>query len=186
MNDEQIIELYFHRDEAAIIETSRKYGGYLFTIAGSILESALDCEECINDTWLHTWNSIPPKRPNVFKLFLAKITRNLSFDRYRANQAKKRGGSEVTLALEELSECIPGSSDVESSVLISSLGEDLNRFVKSLNTRDGNIFLRRYFYTESIDSIADRYHMKSRNVLNILSRTRKKLKGYLEKEGYAV
>ena len=106
MNDEQILDLYFSRDEQAVAETDRKYGGYCFTLANSILHSDQDAEETVSDTYLRAWNTIPPKRPGIFKMFLAKITRNLAFSRWRSMNAEKRGGGEMTLVLEELDDCI--------------------------------------------------------------------------------
>ena len=106
MNDEQILDLYFARDEQAVAETDRKYGGYCFTLANSILHSDQDAEETVSDTYLRAWNTIPPKRPGIFKMFLAKITRNLAFSRWRSMNAEKRGGGEMTLVLEELDDCI--------------------------------------------------------------------------------
>ena len=108
MDDNAIIELYFARDEQAITETDRKYGSYCYGIANRILSSREDCEETLSDTYYHTWNAIPPQRPDVFKLFLAKITRNLAFSRWRKLSAAKRGGGETELVLEELAGCIPG------------------------------------------------------------------------------
>lgn len=102
MEDCQIIELYWQKNADAIAETSRKYGDYCFTIADHILHSAEDSEECVNDTWLHAWNAIPPQRPNRFRMFLAKITRSLSVNRFNARRAEKRGGGEIVLVLDEL------------------------------------------------------------------------------------
>ena len=119
MNDEQILDLYFARDEQAVAETDRKYGGYCFTLANSILHSDQDAEETVSDTYLRAWNTIPPKRPGIFKMFLAKITRNLAFSRWRSMNAEKRGGGEMTLVLEELDDC---SSSVEMPKISASFG----------------------------------------------------------------
>lgn len=109
MDDKQIIELYWQRNEDAIHETSLKYGSYCYSIAHNILSNNEDSEECVNDTWLKAWNSIPPQRPVHLKMFLAKITRNLSFDKYKAGKAAKRGNGEIAVVLDELSECLPSS-----------------------------------------------------------------------------
>jgi RNA polymerase sigma-70 factor (ECF subfamily) len=184
MNDQQIVELYWQRDAAAIQETSKKYGAYCYAIANNILNSKEDSEECVNDTWLKTWNAIPPQRPALLQMFLAKITRNLSLDRFLARTAQKRGGGEMPLVLDELSECIPSSSDVASEYERKELAQYIRKFVHSLPERERNIFLRRYFYANSIADIATRYGLSENNVTVILSRTRKKLKLRLQKEGF--
>ena len=184
MEDNQIIELYWNRDENAITETGRKYGAYCRKIAVNILQNEEDSEECVNDTWLKTWNSIPPHRPENLRLFLAKITRNLSFNRYNENTAQKRGGGEITLVLDELAECLEAKSDVEQIVLGKELKECIKGFVTTLRERDRNVFVRRYFFVDTVKEIAERYGISENNVMVILSRTRKQLKNKLEKEGY--
>lgn len=184
MDDNQIIALYFSRAESAIRETEKKYGNYCLSLASHILRDREDAKECVNDTWLRAWNAIPPARPSQLRLFLAKITRNLSFDRLKERLAKKRGGGEVIAALEELQECVSGSSDVETELEFQELTDSINRFLHTLPGRECSIFLRRYFYVEPVGDIAKRYAVKESNVLVILSRTRKKLCAYLEKEGY--
>ena len=113
MEDHQIVELYWQKNADAISETSNKYGGYCFAIADHILNNTEDSEECVNDTWLHVWNAIPPQKPNVLRMFLAKITRNLSVNRFKARSAEKRGGGEILLVLDELADCLAGETDVE-------------------------------------------------------------------------
>ncbi len=182
--DSQIIELFWKRDAAAISETADKYGAYCFTIANSILHNAEDSDECLNDTWLNVWNAIPPQKPNSLKLFLAKITRNLAFDRFNAKNAEKRGGGEILVVLDELAECLADRENVEDAYESKELGEYIRRFVRTLPERDCNVFVRRYFFTEQVAEIAKRYGLSNNNVMVILSRTRKKLKTYLLKEGY--
>ena len=182
MDDSRIIDLYFSRDETAIEETSRKYGAYCYTVANNILSSHEDVEECVNDTWMRTWNSIPPQRPQVLKLFLLRITRNISLDRVKAVRAKKRGGGETELAIEELSECIPGAGDVIDELIGDELSELIRRFVHSLPDLERAVFVRRYFFLESVKAVADRYGMSEGSVMTRLSRTRKKLKTLIEKE----
>ncbi len=184
MEDSQIIELYFERKEEAIKETDSKYGSYCFAIADNILHNAEDAEECVSDTWLKAWNAIPPGRPTVLRMFLAKITRNLSFNRYHAGNAKKRGGGEIHLALEELAECIANESDTESEYMAKELEQCIRSFVRDLPEREGNVFVRRYFFTEPVAEIAKRYHMTDNHVMVVLSRVRRKLKAHLSKEGY--
>ena len=184
MEDTQIVALYWNKDESAIRETGRKYGAYCYTIAHNILHNKEDAEECVNDTWFHAWNSIPPHRPAKLSIFLAKITRNLSFNRFNARSAAKRGGGELPLVLDELAESLPSESDTESQYAAKVLGECIRDFVRTLPEREGNVFLRRYFFTESIAEIARRNGLTENNVTVILSRTRTKLKTHLIKEGF--
>lgn len=186
MEDERIIALYFERREAAIAETEQKYGSYCFTIANGILNSAEDAEECVADTWLRVWQAIPPKRPARLQLFLAKITRNLAFDRWRSLSAEKRGGSSVALILDELSECIADTADVEESVLEKELQQVFHDFLLALPQRERRLFLARYFYAQPVHAIAQEHGMKDNAVSVILSRLRKKLQKHLQKEGYAI
>lgn len=186
MEDEAIIKLYFARDERAVQETDRKYGRYCFALADAILHNDQDSEETVSDTYLKTWNAIPPKKPEVLKLFLAKITRNLAFTRWRAYSAQKRGGGEMALVLEELGECIAAPGGVEERLNGKELALAIRTFLDTLPEREQNIFLRRYFFVEESEAIARRYGMKRATVLRTLSRTREKLKAYLTKEGYAV
>ncbi len=184
MEDSQIIELFWQKNPKAISETANNYGAYCSTIAQNILHNSEDSEECVNDTWLHAWNAMPPQRPNILRVFLAKITRNLSFDRLHAQNAKKRGGGEITLVLDELAECLASGTDVEAEYESKELGQCVQRFVRILPERDGNVFVHRYFFTEPVVDIAKRYGLTKNNVMVILSRTRQKLKAHLLKEGY--
>lgn len=184
MEDSQIIELYWARNEQAIIETARQYGVYCFGIANQILQCEVDAEECVNDTWLNVWNAIPPARPTHFRLFLGRITRNLSINRYKEKHREKRGGGETALILDELNEVIADTKDVESEIDRIEFTELLNRFIRALPERERAIFVRRYFWTESTEEIAKRCGKKESHVLVILSRTRGKLRKLLEKEGY--
>jgi RNA polymerase sigma factor (sigma-70 family) len=181
LQDEKIIELYFARDEQAIKETDAKYGAYCFKTANNILANQQDSEECVNDTWLRAWNVIPPTRPKIFSAFLSKITRNLALNRFNYEKAKKRNFG-VTVALEELSECV-GTSSAEKEADAKVLEKGINEFLKNLPERERNIFIRRYFFAESTETIGERFSLKDDNVLKILSRTRQKLKTYLVKEG---
>ena len=184
MQDEQIIDLYWNRDERAISVTEEKYGAYCFTVAHHILGVHEDSEECVNDTWLKAWNAIPPTWPNILKMYLAKITRGLAINRYKERMAAKRGGGEIPLVLEELAECVADSRMVEDHVIAGQLEERLDAFVRSLPEREANIFLRRYFYTEPVAEIAEKYGLTGNHVMVILSRTRSKLRDQLKKEGY--
>lgn len=186
MEDTKILDLYFARDQQAIAETDRKYGGYCFSLANSILKNQQDAEETVSDTYFHTWNAIPPQRPAVLRLFLAKITRNLSFTRWRSYSAEKRGGGELNLVLEELEECLAAPGGVEDSIQGKELAKAIRSFLDTIPQREQDLFLRRYFFVETSEAIAQRYGMKQGTVLRTLSRIRKKLKDYLTQEGYAV
>ena len=180
----QKLNLFFARDELALAETERKYGGYCYSVANQILNNKEDSEETVSDTWLRAWESIPPQRPSFLKLFLAKITRNLAFTRWRKAAAAKRGGGEMELVLEELAECVPGAEQVDDQLNGRELAREIRRFLDTLKKRDQDIFLQRYFFADEVGAIADRYDMKRTNVNVILSRTRTKLKAFLMKEGY--
>ena len=184
MEDHQIIELYWQKNADAISETAGKYGAYCFAIAENILHNAEDSEECVNDTWLHAWNAIPPQKPHVLRVFLAKITRNLAVNRFHARNAEKRGGGEIALVLDELGECLSGGADTETAYEAKELRQSIRHFVRSLPEREGNVLVRRYFFAEPIADIAKRYGLSENNLMVILSRTRKKLKAHLLKEGY--
>ena len=183
MEDQEIIALYFARNEQAIEESSRKYGRYCYAVADNILKNHEDSEECVSDTWLRSWQAIPPKRPSVLRMFFAEITRNLAFDRYRAERAKKRYDGEMPLVLDELAECVASGTDVEGEVLGQALSDCINAFLKKQKSRDAGIFLRRYFFTESVRDIAGRFGITENHASVILKRTHEKLRRYLEEEG---
>ena len=184
MDDRDLIRLFFKRDESAIQKTSEKYGHYCFTVAWNILFDREDSEECVNDTWLKTWELIPPQRPVRFQYFLAKITRNFALNRLRSETREKRGGGEYEAALEELEYALHTDSDPQKELMAAELARAVNRFVKNLPERERNIFIRRYFYLETPKQIADRYSIGTNNVSVILNRTRNRLKEMLQKEGY--
>lgn len=186
MEDQAIIALYLAREERALEETDRKYGSYCWTIANNILRNREDTEECVNDTYLKAWNAIPPAKPNILSSFLGRITRNLSLDRYKAGHASKRGGGNLPVALEELEECVPGVSSVEQAVAEAELSRAVDRFLRMLPEKECCLFLRRYWYVDSMADIAKRYHMAEGTVKSTLHRTRQKLRVYLEKEGVSL
>ena len=183
VHDNEILDLYFARDEKALAETAAKYGAYIFTVAHNILGTEEDSEECVNDTYLNTWNAIPPKRPDIFRLFLAKIARHLAINRYNMGHAAKRGSGQMPAVLDELAEVVAGTSDPEGEVVAGELREKIDGFVRTLGEREANLFIRRYFYAEPVEEIAVRYGLTQGNVSVILHRTRNKLRAYLEKEG---
>jgi len=184
VEDRNIVEMYLKRDTEAVNATAEKYGDYCFAVAYSILQNDEDAEECVNDTYLRTWNSIPPNEPQKLKLFLAKITRNLALDRYKEKGREKRGNGLICVVLDELGECIGGSDDTASVYELKELRVSIGLFVKALPERDGDIFIRRYFFMESTEDISKKFGLRESNVLLILSRTRKKLRTYLIKEGF--
>lgn len=183
MKDAEILELYWARDERAITETQSAYGSYCYSIAWHILYNREDSDECVNDTWLRAWKAIPPGRPGRFSLFLGTITRNLSLDRWKERRTMKRGGGEMTVALDELAECVPDTHSTEDAVAAAELERLINAFLHTLPEKDCNVFLRRYWYVEEYGEIAKRYGMNLNTVKTSLFRTRNKLKEYLEKEG---
>ncbi len=185
MEDRQIVDLYLKRSEDAISETEKKYGRYCHYIAYRILENDEDAKEVVNDTYLKTWNTIPPNRPDRLKPYVGMISRQLSLDRYEAGRAQKRGGQTASV-LEELAECIPDGDSREDIGESVALRDALNKFVSSLPDETQRVFIRRYWYTSSISEIARDYSMKEGNVAVLLLRTRKKLKKYLTKEGFEI
>ena len=186
LEDSEIIRLYWERDEAAIAATSEKYGGYCAAIAASILGNREDAEECVSDTYLRAWNAIPPHRPAVLPVFLGKITRNLSFNRYRRNRAEKRGGGETAAVLEELSQIVSGGPDAEQALQYKELVAAIDAFLDTLPPEKQGIFLCRYWYTDSIAAIAGRYGMGEGAVSMALSRLRRRLRDYLLERGFTL
>lgn len=183
MDDKQIVDLYWERSETAIAETEHKYGNYCRYIAFNILRSAEDSAECVNDTYLRAWNSMPPHRPAVLKTFLGKITRNLSLDRYELLKADKRSNGQMPLVFEELQECLPASDNTENVIEEIVITDILNRFLSSLPLEQRKIFMRRYWYLSPIKEIATEYSMSESKVKMSLLRSRSKLKAMFEKEG---
>lgn len=184
MDDERIVELYWNRNENAIFETASKYGNYLSCISYNILVNREDVKECVNDTYNDAWNAMPPHRPSILSTFLGKITRRISIDRWRKYQADKRGGGEITLVLEELNDCVAGTSNVEKEFERQELIRIFQYFLKSLPEMERRIFLCRYWYMDSIKSIAEQFGFSQSKVTSTLYRTRGKLKNQLIKEDF--
>lgn len=184
MEDYSIVDLYWARSESAIEQTRRKYGGMLAGISFSLLNSALDAEECVNDTYLAAWNSMPTERPSYLGAFLSKIVRKLSISKYRAYHAEKRGGMGVLT--EELTDCIPSGVSVETDFENRLLADAINRFLLSLDEEKRYVFVRRYFYSDPLAVLARRCNMRESKVKTTLFRTRSALKAFLEKEGIAI
>ena len=183
LEDSEIIELYWARNEQAISETEKKYKHYLYTIAYNILHDNLDCEECLNDTYLGTWNTIPPERPNVFQAFISKIMRNIAVGRYKKNTADKRIPSEMTVSLEELGEIIPSVSSAEEEYFIGEIGRVVSNYLRSLSERSAFIFICRYYCSDKISDIAEMLHIGERTVFRELTSIREGLKERLIKGG---
>lgn len=185
MEDSQIIALYWERSEDAISETATKYGSFCHAISYNILSNHEDAGECVNDTYLSAWKLIPPTRPAFLAAFLGKITRHISIDRWRRSSARKRGGGEMVLALEELEECIPDTRDMEKEMEERELEALIRRFLQSISGNDRTIFLKRYWLMASIPEIAAEMRFSVPKVKSSLHRTRKKLHQFLEEENYA-
>ena len=183
MEDNAIIDLYFKRSEQAIVETDTKYGGYCYSIAYNILSNREDSEESVSDTYLAAWKSIPPRRPRSLCAFLGKLARHISIDHWRKIGAKKRGGGEIILALEELENCID-SSNVENTYEQKELTWVLNQFLSSLSATERNVFLCRYWYMDSIKAISEYSGFTQSKITSMLHRSRDKLRKRLIEEGY--
>lgn len=183
MEDCKIIDLYWEWDEKAIGATASKYGSYCYYIAYNVLHNQEDADESVNDTYLGAWNAMPPHRPNMLRTFLGKITRCVSLKKWRDDHREKRGGDEVSLVLEELSECVPSNFSVEDSVIADELSALMNQFIGTLAPTERQVLLCRYWYLDSIDKISEEFCFSNSKVKSMLHRTRAKLLAYLEKEG---
>ncbi len=185
MEDQQIVSLYWARSQEAITQTQKKYDRYCHYIACQILGNDCDAEEVVNDAWLKAWNTIPPHRPAQLKPYVGMLARQLALDAWDAQNAQKRGG-QTPLILEELAQCIPDGGSRGDMGDRLALREALNGFVRGLPQQTRRIFLRRYWYASSVREIARDFGMKESTVTVLMLRTRKKLKQYLEKEGFSV
>ena len=181
MDDKTIIDMYFARSEEALSATAEKYGKYLKSIARNVLEDDGDSEECVNDTYLNLWNSIPPSRPDSLSAFAAKIARNLALDRLKMRSAEKRGSNRVQAITDELLAITPASGSDETESIV--LRDAVNSFFASLNKEARIIFMRRYWYFSTVSEIAKDMGCTESKVKMSLMRSREKLKKLLEKEG---
>ncbi len=181
MDDKRIIELYWQRDQSAIAHTADKYGTGCSRIAMNILDDRRDAEECVSDTWLRAWNSIPPQRPEFFFAWLSRITRNLSLNRLSANRASKRYSGQAAIALHELEECVSGSDLTDSDDGV--ITEAINEFLRTSPPRNRRLFILRYWQLEPVASIAAQCGMSPSNVTTVLCRMRKQLRLHLEQKG---
>lgn len=183
MEDSKIISLFFERSEQAVEELSQKHGAAIKKTAANILSDRLDVEECVNDTYLRAWNSIPPQNPNSLVSYVCKIARNLALDRYHANRAEKRKGN-YGLVLDEMEECIPSNINVETEYEAKELTAAINRFLTSLSQEDRFLFVRRYWYADTVAELATMTNGSPNRISVRLFRIREKLKNSLIKEGF--
>ena len=178
MQDHEIIDLYFARDERAILNTEQKYGSYCKTIAMNILHDDSDSDECVNDTYLAAWNSIPPQKPERLSAYLARLTRNISLNRYKSRTTERRGGGEFALSLDELDDCV---ADTDKSA--EELGQLISDFLHGEKKETRQVFIRRYFYGDSIEDISKRFTFSESKIKSMLHRTRLALRDYLTQNG---
>lgn len=183
MRDEEIVELYRRRDERAIEESQKKYGEYCRAAAWRLLGSELDAQECENDAYAGAWNAIPPHSPKELGPFLAKIARRAAMKKLRERAAEKRGGGELPAPFEELSECLPAREDTAAAAEGKELAAAVNAFLSGLPETERRMFVRRYWWAESVSEIAERFGCGESKVKMKLARTRKKLRARLEREG---
>ena len=186
MEDLEIVELYWNRDESALKATADKYGNYCYSIAYNILHNNEDAQECVNETYLGAWNAIPPHHPQVLSTFLGKITRRLSLNRLRSDNAQKRGGGEAALSFDELEECIASDRSIKDELAEQELAEMLNGFLSTMKENERKVFVCRYWYFEPVNEIALRFMYSPSKVKMILKRNRDRLKDYLEERGVLV
>ena len=182
MEDFQIIDLYFQRDETAISETAAKYGAFCQRIAQNILSIDADAEECVNDTYLQAWNSIPPHRPDRFGAWLGRVVRNIAINLWNRNHRKKRYAG-MDLLLSELEDCLPSQRTVEREIEEKELTELLNAWLASLPQDDRILFMRRYWYGETVNALAEEWGISQNSLAKRMYRLRQDLKALLQQEG---
>lgn len=185
LDDKALIDLYWARNEEAIQATSAKYGKLCSYVANNILKNAEDCEECLNDTYFAVWNAIPAQRPNKFSVFISRITRNLALKKWEYLSAAKRNPSAV-LSLDELGDCVSGTYSVESEIESKHIERTIDSFLWAQGCEKRNIFIRRYWYFDSIEAICKNTGFSQSKVKSTLYEMRLKLRKYLESEGIEV
>ena len=186
MKDSEIVRLFLKRDESALDEVSAKYGKFCMSIAENILKNPADSEECVNDAYMKVWESIPPANPELLSAFLAKITKNLALNRYKAEHAEKRGGNSIALSFDELDNYVSGTNSIESDAEVKELLAAVNDFLDELPKKNRLLFVYRYWHCYSTPKLAVRFMMSEHNVIVTLGRIRKKLKTYLQKRGFEI
>ena len=184
MKDAEIVALYWERNEVAIQQTQQKYGAYLSKVAYNILSDFEDSKECVNDTYLKAWNSMPPQRPAVLSTYLGKITRQLAIDVFRKKHSAKRYASQYALSLEELGDSFSGGTTPEQALDVGKLDEAISRFLRTLPADARNTFIGRYYFFDSLKDVARYCGMSEARAKSLLYRTRQSLKAYLVKEGF--
>lgn len=184
LDDNEIIQRFFERDETALSAVNIKYGSYCSAIARNILGNEQSAEECVNDTLMRLWETIPPDRPNYLPAFIGKIARNIALNAVRAANALKRGGGEIAAVLDEIGELVSSTDSVEEAAERHELMSAVNDFLGTLPENKQMVFILRYWHCESISEIADCVGMSQANVSNVLKRERKKLLDYLNKRGF--
>ena len=182
MDDSKIIELFFERSEQAIIELSDKYGTLFKKVADNILNNSFDAEECVNGAYLGAWNTIPPQKPDVLPGYVCRIVRNLAIKKYHSNKAEKRN-SIYDVALDEIEDCFPSSASVEDEIDSREISNAINKFLKTLDKQERIMFVRRYWFSDSIEDIAKLFKTNKHYISVRLSRIREKLKKHMIKEG---
>ncbi len=186
MDDNAIIGLFFARSEQAIRELDDKYGRVCHRLSYNILSNCQDAEECVNDAYLGVWDAIPPVRPDPLLAFLCRIVRNLSLTRYHADRTAKRGGGSYTVALEELEDCVASPHTVEADLEEKELIRLVEDFLDTLSRENRVLLMRRYWFSDSYEEIAERTGLSEKNISVRLTRIRKQLRNYLEKRGYVI
>lgn len=186
MEDEQIVALYWARDERAVAESAAKYGAYCLSVARNILRNREDAEECVNDAWAGAWNSIPPQHPAHLGAYLGTIARRQALKRWRDSRAEKRGGGQTALALEELAECVGTEGDGVRALEQKELAALIDAFLDGLPETERQVFVCRYWYLDPVADIAGRFGFSRSKVKSMLYRTRGKLRERLQKEGYGI
>ncbi len=183
MDDAKIVELYWARSDAALTETAKKFGPYCHTIAYNVLENVEDSEECVNDTYMRAWNSMPDKRPAALAPYLGRITRNLALNRIIEKNTLKRGGGEAALALDELDECTASSYSLEREVEAREIAAAMNRFLSKLPDTERALFVSRYWFMAPVRELAEKFGFSESKTVSMLRRTRLKLRKFLTGEG---
>ena len=183
MDDKAIVLKFWDRDEDAVNESKKQYGDYCLYIANNVLHDRQDAEECVNDALFAAWNSIPPQKPENLKTYLGKLTREIAINRWKSNKRQKRIPSEITQSLDEIAEMVSGG-DFEEELELTELSAEISRFLSYVDETKRNVFIRRYWHYDSIESICQRYGFGKSKVLMMLKRTRDDLARHLQKEGF--
>lgn len=181
--DDRILNMFWERDERALETVAERYGRYCWSVAYGILKNREESDDCVNETYLKLWESIPPNRPDNLKAYIARIAKNIALNALRSLQTQSRGGGELTVVLDELSECVASSDNVEQKAINKELIKAINKFLKTLPQKKRDIFVLRYWYVMSISDIAKRYGCSENSVSVTISRTRKTLTEFLRKRG---